>query len=198
MPDIDVSDRLKKYFCDIDIKVEPHEPPEEFSLPTSPRHSTNGGKLKVVVIGAISQIKGFDVLLACADDARKRQLSLEFVVLGYTVNDAKAKDMGIQITGRYSETDGMAELTKLCPHAVFLPSVWPETYCYTLSLALKAGLPVFAFDLGAVASRLKALGCEQCLISLDSLSNISALNDWLLEKCRVGKWEDSYRKTHAC
>jgi hypothetical protein len=44
------------------------------------------------------------------------------------------------------------------PDFAWLPSVWPETWCYTLDYALDAGLPVVAFDLGAIAERLREAG----------------------------------------
>ena len=44
-----------------------------------------------------------------------------------------------------------------------LPSVWPETYCYTLSVALRAGLYPVCFDIGAPAERLRSLGCGELL-----------------------------------
>jgi glycosyltransferase involved in cell wall biosynthesis len=46
-------------------------------------------------------------------------------------------------------------LGREAPHAVFLPSVWPETWCYTLSHAIASGLPVAAFDIGAMGERLR-------------------------------------------
>jgi hypothetical protein len=36
--------------------------------------------------------------------------------------------------------------------------VWPETYSYTLSAALAAGILPAAFDFGAIASRLRSIG----------------------------------------
>ena len=42
--------------------------------------------------------------------------------------------------------------------AVFLPAIWPETWCFTLGIAWKAGLSVIAFDLGAPAERICATG----------------------------------------
>ena len=185
VPDVDVSTRLKKYFCDLHFNVVPHEPSLDFALSKAVSTQSGNDTLRIVVIGAISQIKGFDVLLACAKDAKERSLPLAFSVLGYTSNDEKAREAGIQVTGRYSEAEGMARLVEIRPHAVFLPSILPETYCFTLSLALKAGLPVFAFDLGAIASRLKSLGLDQNLTNIENASNITALNDWLIEKCRA-------------
>lgn len=182
VPDADVADRLRKYFPDLRVVVRPHEPPQSHAakavLPPP------NGNVRVAVVGAISRIKGLQVLLDCAADAERRCLPLEFVVLGYTSDDAHATARGIEVTGRYREAEAVERLAALRAHAVFLPSVWPETYSYTLSVALAAGLPVFAFDLGAIASRLRAIGSEGGLISLEHWSDAAAINDFILQKCR--------------
>jgi hypothetical protein len=49
------------------------------------------------------------------------------------------------------------------PDIAWLPSVWPETWCYTLDYALAAELPVVAFDMGAIAERLRATGTGELL-----------------------------------
>lgn len=41
----------------------------------------------------------------------------------------------------------------LRPDIVWFPAQWPETYSYTLSAALQAGLPVAVPDIGAFAER---------------------------------------------
>ena len=42
------------------------------------------------------------------------------------------------------------------PDLAFLPSIWPETWCFTLSEAWAAGLYAVVFDLGAQAERMRA------------------------------------------
>ncbi|WP_409566427.1 hypothetical protein [Methylobacterium sp. E-065] len=39
---------------------------------------------------------------------------------------------------------------------ILLPAIWPETYSSALTMALRTGLPVAAFELGAPAERLRA------------------------------------------
>jgi GT2 family glycosyltransferase/glycosyltransferase involved in cell wall biosynthesis len=184
VPDDDVATRLQRYFGGLRIEVRPHEP----ALPQRRTHrgapADEQGPLKVAVVGAISPIKGLQVLLSCARDARERQLPLQFVVLGYTSNDEQAGQVGIEVTGRYREEDAQGLLERLGADAVLLPSVWPETYSYTLSVALRAGLPVFAFDIGAIASRLRAAGAAEGLIPLDAAQDPAQVNAFLLEKSR--------------
>ena len=40
----------------------------------------------------------------------------------------------------------------------WLPSIWPETWCFALSDAWRAGLNVAVFDIGAQAERVRATG----------------------------------------
>ena len=56
--------------------------------------------------------------------------------------------------GGYAEADLPALLARLQPDLVWFPAQWPETYSYTLSACLQAGLPVVAPNLGAFAERL--------------------------------------------
>ncbi len=87
------------------------------------------------------------------------RLPLEFVVIGYTQDDGPLLKTGmISITGRYSEIEAPHLIERERPDVIFLPSVWPETWCYALDYALATGLPVVAFDLGAIAERLRASG----------------------------------------
>ena len=114
-------------------------------------------RIRVALIGAIGRRESYRILLACARDARARRLPLEFVVIGYTENDAALLKTGrVFITGRYTEAEAPHLLRREQPDVLWLPSVWPETWCYTLDHALSTGLPVAAFDLGAIAERLRS------------------------------------------
>ena len=61
----------------------------------------------------------------------------------------------------------------------FLPSIWPETYCYTLSVAALANLFPVVFDLGAQAERIQEWGWGLCL-SVNMNDDGTAINDTLL------------------
>jgi len=157
VPDDDVAERLAKYFPAARFEVVPHE----VARPAPPARTGRlhaDGEVHVVAIGAIGNIKGYDVLVACAREARARQLPIRFTVMGFSRDDHALAALGVRVTGRYEEQDAVALLTQLEPAIVWLPSVWPETYSYTLSIALAAGLPVAAFDMGAIASRLRRSG----------------------------------------
>lgn len=175
-PSIDTSRRLGRYFPNLKIEVRPHADPVALP-PRSPR-SSPGSRVRVGLIGAIGGHKGYEVLLECAQDAVHRGLPLEFVVIGYTEDDKPLLKTGkVFVTGRYAEIEVPHLLQRERPDIVFLPSVWPETWCYTLDYALGAGLTVVAFDLGAIAERLRAAGCG-LLLPLDS--NARQINESIL------------------
>lgn len=156
VPDEDAAERLGRYFQEVTFEVCPHEALDLPRIPSRLPWIAADEPLRIVVIGAIGKIKGFDVLLSCAQNARKRDLPLEFNLMGYSMNDRLLQEAGVKVTGRYLEENAQDNLEALSPHLVWLPSVWPETYSYTLSIALQAGSPVTAFDIGAIARRLRA------------------------------------------
>lgn len=183
VPDQDVAERLERYFPQATFVVSPHEEInlEQISMCTPELNSDE--KLRVVIIGAIGKIKGFDVLLACARNSRKRRLPLEFILMGYSMNDRLLQEAGVKVTGRYLEENAQKTLRTLEPHMVWLPSVWPETYSYTLSIALLAGLPVVGFDIGAIARRLRARNpsADHWLLPLDLAKQSGCINDKFTE-----------------
>ncbi len=171
-PSADTAARLKRYFPNLDIIVRPHAPLSNAAPPTLPGtrrpHGANSAsRVRVAVLGAIGSHKGYRILLQCARDAAVRRLPLEFVVIGYTENDRPLLRTGkVEVTGRYVDDEVAHLLRREQPDLVFLPSVWPETWCYALDHVLSAGLPAVAFDIGAIAERLRALGA-QTLLPLD-------------------------------
>uniref|UniRef100_B8DMD6 Methyltransferase FkbM family n=1 Tax=Nitratidesulfovibrio vulgaris (strain DSM 19637 / Miyazaki F) TaxID=883 RepID=B8DMD6_NITV9 len=131
--------------------------PEGDAPPPAPRKPDE--TLRVAVIGAIGPHKGSHVLEACARHAREAGQPLHFTVVGYTDRDDVLRELGVTVTGRYDadELPGLLAANEDAPHhLVFLPAVWPETYSYTLSEAVLAGLYPVTFDLGAPAERMAA------------------------------------------
>ncbi|MGA6924502.1 MAG: glycosyltransferase, partial [Desulfosarcina sp.] len=116
VPDTDAAKRLKRYFPEIAFAVAPHEKIDLARIPIQTPELTEGDRLRVVVIGAIGKIKGFDVLLACARHARQRRLPIEFILMGYSMNDRLLQEAGVRVTGRYLEEKARVTLEALSPH----------------------------------------------------------------------------------
>lgn len=176
---VDAANRMRRYVPEGRFRVEPAEQPWSPPPALQPaRQRLPSEQLRVVVPGAIGPSKGYDVLLACAQDAAQRRLPLKFLLLGYSMDDGALLDTGhVEVTGRYREDEVPALMAQLRPHLAFLPSVWPETWCYALSHVMAAGLFVAAFDLGAPAERLRQRG-HGLLLPIDA--SPLAINDSLL------------------
>ena len=111
--------------------------------------------LKIAVIGALSPIKGADVLEDVAALAAKRNVAVELHLIGFAYRPLRtAPKTRLVVHGEYREPELDAWLESVKPHLVWFPALWPETYSYTLSACLLAGLPVVAPELGAFPERL--------------------------------------------
>lgn len=182
VPDVDMATRLLHYFPDLKFKVSPHDNLSECVSPIKLPHLSEAENLRVVLVGAISRIKGYDILLSVAKWVQKKKLPIEFVVLGYSMNDAKLRSAGVAVTGKYHEADAQTLLNSLEPHLVWLPSIWPETFSYTLSIAMKANFPVVTFDIGAIASRLRQCGRDELIVPLSWSKNHAELANFFVKQ----------------
>ena len=114
-------------------------------------------RLKIAVIGALSTIKGADVLESVALQAARTDAPLDFHLLGYGYRSLQTQPKArLTVHGAYAESDLQELLAWLKPDIVWFPAQWPETYSYTLSAALQAGLAVVAPNIGAFAERLES------------------------------------------
>jgi GT2 family glycosyltransferase/glycosyltransferase involved in cell wall biosynthesis len=175
-PTHDTRERLARYFPEVQVSVVPWETGIEPARQSGPAPQD---VVRVAVIGAIGIQKGHHVLLDCARDAAQRHLDLEFVVIGYSIDDEALMATGkVFVTGPYDEGEADRLLEREQCHVAFFPSVWPETWCYSLTHALSFSLPVLAFDHGALAERLRTYISAK-LIPLSTTAE--RMNDSLLE-----------------
>jgi O-antigen biosynthesis protein len=182
VPNQDVKTRLEAFFPSLDFTVRPHPEriPDTFGAPV---HRQPGQTLRVAVIGAIGPHKGSLQLLRCAEDAARRRLPIKFVLVGFA-DISQIRDLPtVEIIGRYNDDDLPKLLERTRCHLSFFPSVWPETYSFTLSEAFFAGLYPVAFDIGAIAHRIRAAGWG-CILPFELVWQASKVNEILLS-CQV-------------
>lgn len=179
VPSADVARRLAQMAPHLKVSIEPHEddpPPRELPPPIL----APGESLRVLVIGAISRIKGYDVVLGLAQAARNRELPLKVSLLGYSMDDPRLADNGVALLGRYFDNELLEKISAADPHIVLIPSIWPETYCYVLSGALHSGRRIAVFDLGAQAERTRLNDPRHLLLPLRLADEPDELADRLL------------------
>jgi glycosyltransferase involved in cell wall biosynthesis len=145
-PSRDVAERIGRHVTGVAIDVWPH-PERPLAVPASP--------VRVVTLGNLSPEKGLAVVAQCADDAKRRGLPLVFRVLGATTAPiALSPDSPLTIHGSYDESALPRLLAAERADVLFFPAQVPETYSYTLSVALATRTPIVASALGAFPERL--------------------------------------------
>ena len=176
VPNDDVAERLTRYFPKIPFTVRPHPEPrrndarltalqsERRSSKTSVDVTSSDAKRHVAVIGYIAGHKGSEILLNCARFAQRTQAPIRFTVVGWTDRDPDFADLhNVTISGRYEPSEFLDIVERLSPDIGFLPSVCPETYSFTLSETVVAGIYPVVFDLGAMGARVRSLGWGRVL-----------------------------------
>ncbi len=154
-PSRDVANRLARYHPAARLVVAPHDGLCAVPRPAvTPRPLAADEPLHVVILGAVSRYKGAGTVLATAALAARERAPVRFSVIGTIEADAAALPPVLAVTGAYDAAD-LPDLLAVCaPHLAWFSVLVPETYSYTLSEALAAGLPVVVPDLGALAGRI--------------------------------------------
>jgi glycosyltransferase involved in cell wall biosynthesis len=157
-PSQDLAGRLAAAFPDASIEVE--EPENDAVLPasSSPPPLALGENLRVLVLGALNRPKGLAVIIALARVLVARGAPVRITLLGPAADGRALRAAGVELLGRYSPETVQERLAAAAPHVIFFPAIWPETWSYTLTEALRSDAEIVAFDIGAIAERLKRLG----------------------------------------
>jgi GT2 family glycosyltransferase/glycosyltransferase involved in cell wall biosynthesis len=156
-PSKDAAVRMSRYFPAARIQAAVHPlqiPHKELPLAQPPLIESDG-VLRIAVLGVMSFHKGLRNLEACARLAKENGLPLEFVLAGYC--EPQIRDKGpfsFRETGEYDRADLPYVLSAIEPGLIWFPIRWPETFSYTLSVALERGYAVMAPRLGALPERL--------------------------------------------
>ncbi len=153
-PSADAARHVARVLPDLRVHVVPH--PEAPSAVAADRDGDPGS---IALLGAIGPHKGAPKLLELARMAALSHPDLRFHVIGYTsLDDELGKLANVTVTGRYKPGELPALLTASRATVALFLHAWPETYSYTLSEAVGAGLLPVVPDIGAPAERVRATG----------------------------------------
>jgi glycosyltransferase involved in cell wall biosynthesis len=128
--------------------------------PTRRVGARRGEPARVAFVGAYRAHKGalvFEELLRTWDSNRP---AVEWSILGSgdVGRMRAARGLGVRSAGHYRAGSLARRLREEEIDVALLLSVWPETYSLTLTECRGAGVPVVAFDLGAIGERIAADG----------------------------------------
>lgn len=139
------------------IRVIPHElhsdiarikrPERAERDPTPPR--------VVAVLGNIGFQKGAALLGDLSRLMAAQQNPIKLIVIG-NVDPAYPAPKAVHVHGSYQIKELPALAAQYGITDWLIPSIWPETFCYTVHEALATGLPTYAFDIGAQGEAVRA------------------------------------------
>jgi GT2 family glycosyltransferase/glycosyltransferase involved in cell wall biosynthesis len=152
-PSEDARKRLARYGFAARAIVVPHEPVAGGAWPLVRPPLGRSRRLRVAVLGVLANQKGAIAVTSLAEAANPLELSIHLI--GHVErNLPPGLAERIEVTGEYQEAELPALLARVKPHVVWFPAQWPETYSYTLTAAIDAGLPIVASRIGAFPERL--------------------------------------------
>ncbi len=133
------------------FKVIEHGRDFDYSHQTRARLPGPGGKIKILIPGNIEDHKGSEFIRSLKKADTSNQI--EFHFLGTASKDLDG--CGIY-HGTYNRENFQEKVNDICPAFIGIFSIWPETYCHTLSEAWASGIPVLSFDIGTIGERMRA------------------------------------------
>ncbi|WP_027080904.1 glycosyltransferase [Luteimonas mephitis] len=134
------------------VRVIPHG--RDFAGYTATAEPPNSASpSRVLIPGNIGPAKGSELIrqMAKSDNGKR----FEFHLLGAVAQGLQG--VGVQ-HGRYDRASFSERVAKIRPTLGMILSIWPETYCHTLTEMWSCGIPVLAMDIGAVGDRIRASG----------------------------------------
>lgn len=162
------------------IEITPHDVTyfQPYIRKKQNQHTRQHKGITIAALGEITDAKGAKVLEKLAKCAPANHRVVVIGELHLPTND-------IICTGRYSLESISLLVEKYEVDMIIIPSVWPETFCFTASEAECLNIPVACFDIGAQAARLQknpnAILLPLSLI--DTPVKIWSMIDNFLKKC---------------
>ncbi len=160
---VTTSDSARELIVDIFPALENHPfevIPHGRDFPDLPLHAVtpkSNQELRVLVPGFLAVSKGRDILLELA--SHPQLAHVEWHVLGLLIDTPPSLiPQNIIVHGTYDREEFSMRVGEIKPHLGAVLSIWPETWCHTLTELWSVGLPVLGFDLGAVGERLANTG----------------------------------------
>jgi glycosyltransferase involved in cell wall biosynthesis len=155
---------LAKYFPDLRFEFSPprpvHAPDVHVFHPSHAFDLPDDGFRHVGVLGAVGPEKGARHVEALAQRIRDRRLPLRIVVVGYMdlMKRDQSADRVLTVHGHYDESEVTTLLDRYRVSMLVFPTIWPETFSYTLSEGWNAGRPALVPPVGALQERVIASG----------------------------------------
>lgn len=118
-----------------------------------------GDPVQLLLFGSLGRNKGVKLIRDILEMSGRCEVEYHVHILGTA--DLRFDPLAYEnctYHGGYGREELPRLLAKLRPSLALIPSIWPETFCHTLTEAWAAGIPVLGSNLGAVGERINRLG----------------------------------------
>lgn len=157
-------------------------------------------KLRIMILGNISIAKGLALISQLAN---RYGNEIEIHILGTVSNELVLPD-NVILHGGYSRDNVTSMIANINPHIGAVLSIWPETWCHTLTELWSAGLPVVALNYGAVGQRIEQTGAGW-LVNSNDVTDIAAVllsskfaDEWQIKMQAVLQWQLTQGVEQSC
>jgi glycosyltransferase involved in cell wall biosynthesis len=158
VPNKTVKEIYCEYYGDIDEKISVIEHGVVFEKSAYKPNFNGKGYFNIAFIGNITPHKGSNIAHDLIVD--NTDTDIRWHIFGGT-NDTKVSQLNRDDLNKYGSYDRnklVDLLDKHNIHLICILSIWPETYSYTLTESMIAGIPVLVSDLGALGDRVHKTG----------------------------------------
>lgn len=152
-PSRDVLERIRDVYPDAPLILRSHD----LIAPKSITNDTASDlPIRIGIIGPVGTHKGSDRLVDLARFCAIHHPDVEFVIYGITDRDEDLLGSNnVTILGEFKESTFHDLYFRSGCDVFFFPSTIPETYSFRLSEVLGLDIPIVAFDIGAIAERMR-------------------------------------------
>ena len=165
----------------------------DFNAFIEPENKLSDGVINVLVPGNITLTKGKELLKKIKGLDKDNRIN--FHVIGTC--DKDLLDF-VTYHGKYNRDDFSNKVKLINPDVSAVFSIWPETYCHTLTESWASGLPVIGLSYGAVKKRITQHGAgwlvpndaQECFNQLVSICNNP--NELEAKLKLVVKWQQGF------
>ena len=163
-----------------------------------------GETIRLLVPGNISGAKGGRLIESLAVLAKSMEgFALEVHILGAVSPELSFTD-NVICHGTYRREEFADKVAAIRPHLGAVLSIWPETWCHTLTELWACGVPVVGSDMGAVGERITDSGAGWLVGDLiaesvgEVIRQAVALTSWRLAHQAVLDWQAHEGRHQTC
>lgn len=154
----------------------------DFSKYTEFKKRITRRSINIVVFGVLNRPKGLSIIESILEHNTKCELKIN--ILGNPKNSFFdfLQKKGAILHGEYQRDHLPYHIARINPFLAIIPSLWPETFCHTLTEAWALGIPVLGSSLGAVGERIRYHNGGWTLPPVDGRHWFSTIMDILHNK----------------